>query len=94
MEQTQKKELFDKEPDSFIHISELEMAVRLTDDKRSFLVNTTNPFIMGGIIFTLLRQCLKNLDIIELQRFRESQEAKKLSDEISKKNHRNFFRRK
>jgi hypothetical protein len=87
-----KEELFKENPDDFIHVSDLVMAIKKHDDANfSVLLNTYKPSEMGGMIFMLLRHCLKTLDAIDFQRYQEKQQASKITAEVNKRGFRNFI---
>ena len=87
-----KAELFEKEPDNFIHISELMLAVKEEGDQKQLLVGPKSPSELGGALFLLTRHVNKLLDAAEFQRFQEKEQVKKMQQNINKKGFRDFIK--
>lgn len=86
-----REELFKTEPENFKHVSELSLCITKDDGsgQRMILVGTQSAFEMGGLLFMLLRHCMRMLDAIEIQKLKDKQ----LIQEVNKKGFRNFLRK-
>lgn len=81
-----KKELFEKEPDNFIHLSELILAVKKEEDNlMSAFVGSSNVLDLGGAMLILQRHITGHLDMIKLKRLKESDIINKLTKGIDLK---------
>lgn len=85
-----REDLFKTEPDNFKHLSEIDICITKPnkDNQRMIFVGTPSAFHMGGLIFLVLRHCLRMLDGIELQRLQE----KDMIAKVNQKGFRGFLR--
>ena len=81
-----KEELFKSDPDRFIDINDIAIAVMKRDNTgRRVLVNTANPDEMGACLYLMQRQCNKTLDILLSKSLQDSKIIQSVAQELCKK---------
>jgi len=81
-----KEELFKQDPDNFVHLKDMLVAVsKPGEDGHRILINTESASEMGGVLFMLERHCNHFLDKLALKKLQDKKIIKEVANIIGGK---------